>query len=101
VVYCNSLSKALVQELLKEKRIDTRFVSSWVSTSSARLMNKELENHGTIMLCPDWSVREPNCKKIPTSQQVNMNVWFSEGMSEDLDKIGLKTKLNELFEQAH
>jgi hypothetical protein len=30
-----------------------------------------------------------------------MNVWFSEGMSEDLDKIGLKTKLNELFEQAH
>ncbi|HFQ5083176.1 TPA: LysR family transcriptional regulator [Vibrio vulnificus] len=101
VVYCNSLSKTLVQELLKENKIDTRFVSSWVSTSSARLMNKELENHGTIMVCPDWSVREPNYKKIPTSQQVNMNVWFSEGMSDELDKIGLKAKLNDLFEQHH
>ncbi|EMN7212811.1 LysR family transcriptional regulator [Vibrio vulnificus] len=101
VVYCSSLSKSLAMSLLRERGIETRFVSSWVSTNSARLLAAELKSFGTAVLCPEWSVGDEGIKKIHTSQQVNMNVWFSDDMEDEFERIGLKSKINNLFEQCH
>ncbi|HAS6342627.1 TPA: LysR family transcriptional regulator [Vibrio vulnificus] len=101
VVYCNSLSKSTVMDLLRECSIDASFVSGWIGTNSARLLSAELKNYGTIVVCPEWSVGIKGVNKISTSQQVTMNVWFSDDMEDEFEKIGIKSKIKRLFNQYH
>ncbi|MGD8110211.1 LysR family transcriptional regulator [Vibrio sp. TRT 21S02] len=96
IVYCNTLTKSYVQELLTERNIDFSYVSSWVTTSSSRLMKSELDTPGTILVCPDWSVRSSECTKLSLRQRVNMYVWCSDEISQEIDELGIKNKIHQM-----
>lgn len=98
VVFCNTLSKSYVQELLNDYNIDPSHVSSWVSTNSSRLLKNELETNGTILIFPEWSVRHNDCQKITLRQKVNMYVWCSDEISQELEILGIKERIQEIFE---
>lgn len=98
VVYCSSLPKSYVQELLNDYNIDSSHVSSWVKTSSCQFLKNELETNGTILIFPEWSICNNNCKTIPLRQKVNMYVWCSDEISQELETLGIKDKIQQLFQ---
>ncbi|EGA65026.1 LysR family transcriptional regulator [Vibrio brasiliensis] len=98
IVYCDTLNRSDVQDILKHHGVDSCFVSSWVSTNSLRLIKNELETNGTVLIFPEWSVRNLNCRKVIINQKVNMYVWCSEDVTHELEELGVKDKIQELFE---
>ncbi|GAA5646272.1 MULTISPECIES: LysR family transcriptional regulator [Vibrio] len=100
IVYCNTLTKSFVQSVLSKNHIDYAHVTSWVTTSSARFMKNELNTNGTVLVCPEWSVRSTECTKIPVRQQVNMYVWCSDEISQELEVMGLRNKIHQMFDQV-
>ena len=98
VVFCSSLSKSYVQELLNNYNIDSSHVTSWVKTSSFQLLKNELETNGTVLIFPEWSVCDEKCKTIPLRQKVNMYVWCSDEISQELETLGIKDKIQQIFQ---
>jgi len=98
IVYCHTLNRSDVQDILKQHSIDASFVSSWVSTNSLRLIKNELETNGTVLIFPEWSVRNLDCRKVIINQKANMYVWCSDDVTHELEELGLKHKMQELFE---
>ncbi len=98
VVFCNTLSKSYVQELLNDYNIESSHVTSWIKTSSCQLLKSELETNGTILIFPEWSIRHNKCKTIPLRQKVNMYVWCSDEISQELEALGIKDKIQQLFQ---
>ena len=98
VVFCSSLSKSYVQELLNDYNVETSHVTSWVKTSSCQLLKNELDTNGTVLIFPEWSVCDEKCKTIPLRQKVNMYVWCSDEISQELETLGIKDKIQQLFQ---
>lgn len=98
VVYCHTLSRAYVQDMLKQYGIDTSMVTSWVSTNSTRLIKHELETNGTLLIFPEWSLRNLDCRKRFVDQKANMYVWCSDEVSQELEELGVKSKIQDMFE---
>ncbi|MFA0014783.1 LysR family transcriptional regulator, partial [Vibrio lentus] len=92
------LRNKAVQELLNDYNIDSSHVTSWVKTSSCQLLKNELETNGTILIFPEWSICHHNCKTIPLRQKVNMYVWCSDEISQELETLGIKDKIQQLFQ---
>ncbi|KLN63560.1 LysR family transcriptional regulator [Vibrio sp. VPAP30] len=98
IVYCHTLNRSDVQDILKQHGIDASLVTSWVSTNSLRLIKNELETNGTVLIFPEWSVRNLDCRKVIINQKANMYVWCSDDVTHELEELGLKSKMQELFE---
>ncbi|MEZ8100902.1 LysR family transcriptional regulator [Vibrio bivalvicida] len=98
IVYCHTLNRSDVQDILKQHGIDASLVTSWVSTNSLRLIKNELETNGTVVIFPEWSVRNLDCRKVIINQKANMYVWCSDDVTHELEELGLKSKMQELFE---
>ena len=63
-----------------------------------QFLKNELETNGTILIFPEWSICNNNCKTIPLRQKVNMYVWCSDEISQELETLGIKDKIQQLFQ---
>ncbi|MEH0371247.1 LysR family transcriptional regulator [Vibrio mimicus] len=93
IVYCHTLNKTFVQEMLTQQGIDLCRVKSWMTTSSSRLMKSELNTLGTVVICPRWSIHGANCRTITLRQQANMYVWCNDEIVLELDQHALRRKI--------
>ena len=62
------------------------------------MLKNELDTNGTVLIFPEWSVCDEKCKTIPLRQKVNMYVWCSDEISQELETLGIKDKIQQLFQ---
>ncbi|BDU36987.1 putative LysR family Transcriptional regulator [Vibrio nigripulchritudo MADA3029] len=97
VVHCSSIEREQVVKLLEESGIGIANIQSWFNTSSARLMKGEMEEPGTVLVCPSWCIQSDNLYVKKTSNVINCYAWCSESTFEELSQIGLTNQIKELF----
>lgn len=100
IVHCSSIEREQVSCLLQEVGIGTANIQSWFNTSSSRLMKGEMEEPGTVLVCPSWSIQSNNLRVHKTSNIVNCFAWCSESTFKELSQVGLTNQIKELFIQS-
>ncbi|BCL69513.1 transcriptional regulator [Vibrio nigripulchritudo ATCC 27043] len=97
VVHCNSLEREQVITLLEETGFGVENIQSWFNTSSARLMKSEMEEPGTVLVCPSWCIKSDRLYAHKTSNAINCYAWCNESTFNELSQIGLTNRIKELF----